>query len=124
MPECELLGLVLLLLFSPYYIFDTVARFVYASFLIQFRSLLSSSGQIFLEICNIVLLILEKLRLIGLPGSMPPLFEFFTSSLPYTSTSCLLVYPFGFALLSLLSSFSHCPFVLVIYGHIINYTKT
>ena len=101
-------------LFSCYFFpltpFLTHARTVYASFLIQFSSLLSSSDQIFLGIHNIVHLIIEELKLIGLPGCLPPLFEFFTSSLPYSPTSCLLRVSFLFCFAILLhSAFSHCP---------------
>ena len=48
--------------FSPLTPFLTHARTVYASFLIQFSSLISSSNQILLGIHNIVHLIIEELK--------------------------------------------------------------
>ena len=91
--------------FSPLHFWHH-ARIVYASFLIQFSSLLSSSDQILLEIRNIVHLITEELKLVGLLGSRPPLFEFFPHPCCTHQHLASEGYPSGFALPLLHSAFS------------------
>ena len=102
--------------FLPLLCFGHCARFFNASCLIQLISRLSSSGQMFLEICNMVRLLIEVLRLSGhflnfLPWSCPP-----HHHLAFHVS-------FGFASSLLFSSFSHCPFVLVIHCRVTNDTK-